>query len=361
MDVNRDAVTLTLEDARSFGAALVRAQGAPEDIAQDVAEHLVESDRVGYTSHGLSILASYRKAREAGLLDPQARAERVNDRGTLLAFEGHHGYGQHVGRDVFKQGIARTRERGQCILTLRNSHHLGRMGHYGEMCAHAGFVLLAFTNVIDRAPTVAPFGGARARMTTNPLCFAGPLPDGRPPLIVDMATSTIAVNKARVLSAQGAEAPPGALIDAEGRATNDPGALFTDPPGALLPFGGHKGYALGLVAELLAGVLSGGGTIQPERPRRGAATNNLFALILDPQVDFQSDWRTHEVGAFIDYLLDTPPQPGVDRVQYPGEYEAGNRAKHATHLTFDAAIWQGLSTLAHDLSVALPAHRAGQA
>ena len=75
------------------------------------------------------------------------------------------------------------------------------MGHY-EMVAAQGLILLAFTNVINRAPTVAPFGGAQACMTTNPLCFAGPLPGGRPPFIVDMATSSIAVNKARVLAAR---------------------------------------------------------------------------------------------------------------------------------------------------------------
>ena len=174
------------------------------------------------------------------------------------------------------------------------------------MVAAQGLILLAFTNVINRAPTVAPFGGAQACMTTNPLCFAGPLPGGRPPFIVDMATSSIAVNKARVLAAKGEQAPPGSLIDAQGNPTTDPNALFADPPGALLPFGGHKGYAMGLVAELLAGVLSGGGTIQPEHPRNGVATNNMFAILLNPQVDFNTDWRSLEVGAFIDYLHASP-------------------------------------------------------
>ena len=274
----------------------------------------------------------------------------------MLAYDGHNGLGQYVGKVVIEQAIERTQAHGQCILTLRRSHHLGRMGHYGEMVAAKGLILLAFTNVINRAPTVAPFGGARACLTTNPLCFAGPLPGGRPPFIVDMATSSIAVNKARVLAAKGEQAPPGSLIDAQGNPTTDPGALFADPPGALLPFGGHKGYAMGLVAELLAGVLSGGGTIQPEHPRNGVATNNMFALLLDPQVDFNTDWRSMEVGAFIDYLHACPPQPGVDGVQYPGEYEARNRELNADSLEFAPPIWEGLKKLAADLGVpeALP-------
>lgn len=345
---------LRIEDATAYGAALLIAQGVPEDIAANVAEHLVESDRVGYTSHGLSILPNYRKVLEKGLADGAARPTLLYDNGPMLAFEGNHGLGQHVGKVVMQQALQRTREHGQCIVTLRNSHHLGRMGFYGEMAAHDGFILLAFTNVINRAPTVAPYGGAQACMTTNPLCFAGPLPDGRPPFLVDMATSSIAVNKARVLAANGEEAPPGSLIDAQGNPTTDPNALFADPPGALLPFGGHKGYAMGLVAELLAGVLSGGGTIQPARPREGAAMNNMFALLLDARVGFQADWRIQEVSAFIDYLQACKPQPGVDAVQYPGEYEANNRARNLHHIAFAPAIWAGLATLGADLDVPAP-------
>ena len=206
--------------------------------------------------------------------------------------------------------------------------------------------------MINRAPTVAPFGGAQACMTTNPLCFAGPLPGGRPPFIVDMATSSIAVNKARVLAAKGGNSAAGIADRRPRQPHHRSERAVRRSSGALLPFGGHKGYAMGLVAELLAGVLSGGGTIQPEHPRNGVATNNMFAILLNPQVDFNTDWRSLEVGAFIDYLHACPPQPGVDRVQYPGEYEAANRALNADSLTFDARIWDGMKQLATDLGVA---------
>lgn len=345
---------LAIPQAIEFGKHLLIAQGVPEDIAFDVAEHLVSSDQVGYTSHGLSILPTYQRVLSEGFVQADARPELINDRGAMLGFDGHKGFGQHVGKVVMQQAIERTREHGQCIVTLRHSHHLGRMGYYGEMVAGSNLILLAFTNVINRVPTVAPFGGAQARMTTNPLCFAGPLPDGRPPFLVDMATSSIAMNKARVLATKGQQAEPGALIDAQGHPTTDPNALFTDPPGALLPFGAHKGYALGLVAELLAGVLSGGGTIQPENPRRGAAMNNMFAILLDPQVDFNVDWRSQEVGAYIDYLHSCPPQPGVDGVQYPGEYEAKNRAANGEFIEFDDSIWKTMADLADKLGVAQP-------
>ena len=166
---------ISLEQAREYGRRVLAAQGVPEDIARDVADHWW-SPTASATSHGLSILTNYRRVLADGLAQADGRPELVNDRGAMLAYDGHNGLGQHVGKVVIEKAIERTQQHGQCILTLRRSHHLGRMGHY-EMVAAQGLILLAFTNVINRAPTVAPFG-AQACMTTNPLCFAGPLPGG---------------------------------------------------------------------------------------------------------------------------------------------------------------------------------------
>ncbi|CAG9240220.1 L-lactate dehydrogenase [Paraburkholderia tropica] len=343
---------VAIADARRFAVDVLTHLSVPADIAADVADHLIESDRVGYASHGLSILPNYRRGLEAGLVVADGRPERVVDRGALIAYDGHTGFGQHVGKVVIDDAIARARDHGQCIVTLRHTHHLGRMGHFGEMVAEQGFVLLAFTNVVNRPPIVAPFGGREPRLTTNPLCFAGPLPGGRPPFVVDIATSAIAVNKARVLAENGLEAPPGSLIDADGQPTNDPHVLQADPPGALLPFGAHKGYALGLVAELLAGVLSGGGTIHPDNPRNGVAHNNMFALVLDPQVDFDATWRSQEVDSFLDYLLSCPPQDPAYPVQYPGQYEANNRARHQTTIDLPDSVRKPFNDLAAEFGIA---------
>jgi L-lactate dehydrogenase len=251
----------------------------PADIADDVAEHLVEADRSGYVSHGLSILPNYRRAIESGNVNPTGRAACVLDRDMLMVFDGNGGFGQHVGKTVMTRAIERVRQHGHCIVTLRKSHHLGRMGHYGEMVAHAGFVLLSFTNVINRPPVVAPFGGRVPRLTTNPLCFAGPMPNGRPPLVVDIATSAIAINKARVLAEKGEPAPENSIIDAEGNPTTDAGSCSTINRDRCCRLAPTRATGLGVVAELLAGVLSGGGTIQPDNPRGGVATNNLFAVL----------------------------------------------------------------------------------
>jgi len=345
---------ISIENARLLGTQVLTAQGVPGDIAADVAEHLVESDRCGYTSHGLSILPTYRQSMQAGHLHAEARATCIADRGGLLMYDGHGGFGQHVGKTVLQAGIERVKQTGHCILTIRRSHHLGRMGYYGEMAAAAGYVLLSFTNVINRPPVVAPFGGRVARLTTNPVCFAGPMPNGRPPLVADVATSAVAFNKARVAAAKGEPLPEGSIIDANGRPTTDASVMFADPPGAILPFGAHKGYALGLVAELLAGVLSGGGTVKPDAPRDGRPVNNMFAVLIDPGLEFGLAWEKTEVENFLTYLHDTPPAPGFSRVQYPGEYEAHNRTRNATHLELDPAIWNALAELAQSLGVEVP-------
>jgi len=347
---------ITVDALTGFVNGLLHAQQVPGDIAHDVAAHLVASDCAGYASHGVSILPGYARAMADGHLQPQARPGLLVDGGAFQAWHGHHAFGQHAGRVAVASGIAAARTHGHCILTLRDSHHLGRMGSYGEQAAQAGLIMLAFTNITGREPMVAPWGGAQARLTTNPLCFAVPLPGGRPPLILDMATSAIALNRARVMAANGETAPAGALVDAQGRPSTDPAVVFADPPGALMPFGAHKGYGLGVVTELVAGLLSGGGTIQPAHPRGGLATNNLLAVIIDPaRMGVDTGWQAAEAQAFIDYLLGCPPAPGGSEVQYPGEYEARNRARHGETVPLAASTWTSLEALAGTLGVAVPA------
>jgi len=138
-----------------------------------------------------------------------------------------------------------------------------------------------------------------------------------------------------------------------GHATTDPGVLFTDPPGALLPFGAHKGKALGLVAELLAGVLSGGGTIQPEHPQPGGLINNMFAVLFDPRAHGSEAAQARQNAAFIEYLLSCPPLKGGEAVQYPGEFDAANRARHGEHIELDEGLYDGPNDLAKTLGVSL--------
>lgn len=235
--------------------------------------------------------------------------------------------------------IERAQRQGACFLTLKNSYHLGRAGHYGEMAARAGLAYLSFINIVGRPPTVAPFGGADARLSTNPLCFASPIAPGRAPFLLDYATSGIAANKVRLMAASGEQVPPGMLIDGSGKPTQDAHALLGEPHGALLPFGGHKGYALGFLAEMLAGVLSGGGTIAPGHERDGGLRNNLFAILFDPEKFGDAAWQQSEGAAFADYVTACPAATPGQKVLIPGQPEAILQARSADVFEMTASAW----------------------
>lgn len=326
--------------AERLASLILVAHGTPPDIAEDVAAHLTLADRAGHSSHGLSILPAYLDAAGRGLLDPAGRPTIVNDAAPFVSFDGQRGFGQHIGKVAVAAAIEQARQHGCCLLTIRDSYHLGRAGHYGEMAASAGLVFLSFINVVGLPPMVAPFGGRAARLSTNPLCFASPVAPGRPMFLLDFATSGVAANKIRLMAAAGTAVPPGLLIDSDGHPTSDASALLADPPGALLPFGAHKGYALGFFAEMLAGVLSGGGTIAPRNPRDGGMRNNMFAIVLDPARFGEPAWQQAEAGAFADYVTSCPAAVPGDEVMVPGEPEAIDEGRSGLFLDMSDAAWQ---------------------
>ena len=350
---------VNVKDARKLAYDILLAKGIDETVAANVADHLIASDQAGYASHGLTILPNYVKALDQGTLKANAAPERFRNDGPLLGYDAHLGFGQHAAKVAFSDAINVAKKNGICALTLRYGHHIGRIGYYGEMACEAGMALLAFCNIIKRVPTVAPFGGIKAKLTTNPMCYAWPLPNGKAPFVLDLATGAIALNKARVLADRGEQAPSGSLIDATGNPTTDPNVLFQDPPGNLLTFGGHKGYGLGLAVELFAGILSGGGTIQDEHYGNGMAVNNVFAIVIDISKFVAKEWAEKETEAFFSYLKDCPTQNGKGSILYAGEVEGQNRMKYANEIVVDDKSWNTFSELTKQLNVSLPtAHAA---
>src|SRR6185436_17004182 len=143
-----------------------------------------------------------------------------------------------------------------------------------------GLISISFVNVISRA-RVAPYGGGDARFGTNPVCIAIPLP-GEPPFVLDMATSAVAQGKMRVAHNRRETVKPGLLIDDRGEPSEDPRYAVVPPLGAILPFGGYKGYGMALACELLGGALAGGGTWHYEESSKQRVLNGMFALLVDP-------------------------------------------------------------------------------
>jgi uncharacterized oxidoreductase len=335
-----------------FVASLLAAAGSAPAEAAEVARNLVEADVTGHASHGVTQVEVYLNSQRLGHLQPNRQAEIVRDEAPFLVVEGNLGYGQVVARQATELAIDRARQGGACILALRNAHHVGRVGAYGEMCAAAGLIAVYFVNVVSRA-LVAPHGGARPRLGTNPICVAVPGTPRHPPMVLDLATSAVAANKCRIAAAKGEEVGEGLLLDPEGRPSTDPAVMFRDPQGALLPVGGHKGYGLALACEILAGALAAGLPSLPANLRPGRVVNNALAFVLDPARVSGPEWETL-VDAVLDYVAETPPAPGFDRVRVPGEPEAERRRAHAAGVPLDPVTLSALTRLGaeHGLDVA---------
>ena len=334
------------------------AMGSSEAEAQTVAANLVMANLSGHDSHGVGMLPRYVEAVLEGGLKPNTSVKIKLDIGSMLSLDGQRGYGQVVGEQAMQLGLARARQHGSCIMTLANSHHLGRIGHFAEMAVAEGFVSLHFVNVLSR-PVVAPWGGADGRFGTNPCCIGVPL-KGREPFVLDFATSRVAQGKMRVAYNKGVQVAPGTLIDEHGHPTTEPGVVVVPQSnglfGALMTFGEYKGYGMAVACELLGGALTGSGTWhKPTDPAVRAVINGMLTILIDPaRLGTQEAFETEAV-AFIDWLQAGPVAPGFDAVQLAGEPErAARRQRKLDGITVDAQTWQEIVEAGRKVGVVLP-------
>ncbi len=311
----------------SFATTVLAMAGSSEYESALVADHLVEANLVGHDSHGIGMLPAYVNSLQIGALFPDVTLNLVLDQGSMMVFDGGRGYGQRLAKEAMDKAITRCGETGLVFMGLRNAHHMGRIGSYGEQSIAAGLLSLHFVNVVDHRPLVAPFRGTSARYSTNPICFAMPATTDSTAVLLDMATSKTALGKVRVAMNKGEQMSAGTLYDGAGQATTDPSVMFTEPYGAITSLGGYKGYGIALFCELLAGVLTGGGTIQPENLRAGGIINHMATILIDPRRLVDHQWMADEVAALVAYLKSASTENPQDPVLVAGEPERLVRAE----------------------------------
>jgi hydroxycarboxylate dehydrogenase B len=199
-------------------------------------------------------------------------------------------------------------------------------------------VSLHFVNVVA-PPVVAPHGGAAARFGTNPFTAGVPLP-GRPPLVLDFATSMIAQGKTRVAYNKGEAVPEGCLIDDQGRPTTDPRWSVVPPVGAILPFGLHKGSGMAVLCELLGGALAAGMAGHREDGSRRRVLNGMLTILIDPAALGDRAGFEREAASFAEAVLATPAREGFDGVRLAGDPERHCRAERMRHgVPVDPQTW----------------------
>jgi uncharacterized oxidoreductase len=330
--------------------AIVSAGGSEPREARMVAANLVAANLMGHDSHGVGMIPRYVDSLLEGGLSVNQHPKVQVDAGALLAVDGCQGYGQVIGAEATEMAIERARRHGSCILTIARSHHLGRIGAWGELAAAQGLISINFVNVISRA-IVAPYGGADARFGTNPVCIAIPLP-GEAPFVLDMATSAVAQGKVRVAHNKGEKVSPEWLIDNHGNPTGEARYGVVEPFGALRTFGLHKGYGLALACELLGGALSGGGTWHSEDRSKRRVWNGMLSILIDPARLGHGGLFEKEAEEFLISLRQSPVAPGFDKLRIAGDPERETRARRQKEgIAVDSTTWEEIRSAAAKLKM----------
>ena len=318
---------------------------APRE-ANAIARHLLDADLYGHPSHGCGLVPLYIANVIKGEVLPNQTLQRLSPKQGFLLFDGGNGFGQSLGVQLVEQVLAHSRDDGIAVFGLRNAHHLGRIGDYGERFAAADYASVMFVNTVSR-PIVAPFGGAEARMGTNPVCISVPRRNA-PPIVLDFATSAIAVGKCRVALEKGEPIPAGMAVNARGEPTTDPGVLYTSPQGALRPVGGYKGSGLNLMSELFAACI-GGLTMPQARPQSGSVINSLVGMCFRTA---QLPDALEHIESVVEYFLATRPAREDGPVKLPGapEREAGMQHR-AAGVSMARSTWAAIAELAREAGV----------
>ncbi len=341
-------VQLPTEQTRQWLFNLWRAAGSSEHEARLIADHLLGANLAGHDSHGVGMVAPYVRSLQANELQLNQKLSIITDTDTLLVVDGNRGIGQSMAYQTMQLAIERAKKHGVVIVGLKNTHHLGRVGHWAEQAIAAGLASIHFTNVVSR-PLVAPHGGSQSRFGTNPLTIGLPRRDA-PPILLDFATSAIAVGKVRVAYNRKAEAPAGTLIDHAGQPTTNPAVMYEEPLGALLTAAGHKGYALAMVCDLLGSALFGGVTPQPSRLRIPGLYNNMLAIVFDPARFGAGEHFEQEAKAFIDYVQSAKRIDADAPIEVPGDAERRFRMQRAQSLPVDTGTLKTMDDAARAIN-----------
>ncbi|MGH2819423.1 MAG: Ldh family oxidoreductase, partial [Actinomycetota bacterium] len=309
--------TIGHEELRSFCEDVLEAAGLSSEHASVVGGSLVEANLRGVDSHGVMRLPIYVQRMEMGLVNvrPELRVERTADATATL--DADDGPGQVATLEAMRVAVDLARRAGAGVVSIRNSTHFGAAAFFAMEACRADMIGIALTHA---GADVVPYGGRLARLGTNPIGIALPTEEW-PPLVLDMATSIVALGKVFVAAAEGRDIPPDWAVDEHGNPCTDPNRVR-----AVRPMAGPKGSGLALVIDALCALLAGAAF--------GVHIRRMYEDFSEPQrishlVLALDPARFVPVGEFKKRMVelarevkDTPPEDGFDEVRTPGEVEA---------------------------------------
>ena len=348
---------ITADNLETFVLHVLIALGTPDDLAVIVKDSLVGANLAGHDSHGVIRLPMYADAIHASVtkratgargeaLLPATRAIVIPAQAMLatVIVDCGWGWGPPAAHVACDQVIARAHQYGIGVTAVQHCNHIMRVGQYVEHIANAGLIGIVFCN---SGPGVTPFGGTGRVLGTNPIAIGVPRAGSAPPVFLDGSTSTVAEGKLRVALDKGISVPLGWIIDQQGRPTTQPADFYSG--GSILPLGGYKGYAFGVMVELIAGMLSGASAaFLPDY----AGGNGVVILALRPDAFVPMPTYLANVERACDALKSVRPEHPQGEVLLPGEPEQRSRADRTAHgIPMAEATVQSLITLARSLNV----------
>ena len=336
-----------------YAEALFVGAGMEPEKASVVAPVMVEADLMGHTTHGLQLVAPYLAALADASMTATGAPETLSDRGPVVVWDGKRLSGVWLTASAVDLAVERARQYGTCTVSIRRAHHIACLAAFLERATSQG-MMVTLTCSDPAVASVAPFGGTRAIYTPDPLAVG--IPTSGDPILIDISASITTNGLTNRLHKEGRVLDHDWLLDAAGNPSNDPGVLFTDPPGTILPVGGldhgHKGYGLALIVEALTQALSGHGRADP--PEGWGAS--VWVQVQDPTAFAGAGAFTRQSDHLADLCRTNPPRPGVAAVRLPGDGAmARKRAALDEGLELYPGILDGLAEWAAKLGVTPPA------
>jgi hydroxycarboxylate dehydrogenase B len=323
--------------------AILEAAGASKDEAAIVADHLVTSNLYGVDSHGVIRIVEYLQLIEKGEMKLGSPPEVVRNFKATANLDGRSGIGQLAAKKAMEIAIEKASEYGTGTVTIFNSGHIGRLGAYPVLAAQRDMVGIFY--VKGKGGDASPMGGRKALLGTSPMSYAIPVQDS-PPIFSDFATTVSAEGKIRVMKSKGLPLPEGWVLDSKGKPSRDPDDFYKRG-GSLALFGGHKGYALNLFLEGVAGALSGAGVLD-EIPSANAAIAQAI------NIEFFTDLAKFKKNMkhLVDEIRSSLPAEGSSEVLLPGDIEYREMTKRKEKgIDIDDAAWQDIIDVAEKLHV----------
>jgi LDH2 family malate/lactate/ureidoglycolate dehydrogenase len=323
-----DRIRLSVAEAREHSERALRGIGYAAEEARIIADHAIDAALCGYEYSGLAKILNIPEHRRFKRPRYPMKVLRETEISTL--YDGGNNVGMLVMYHAARAAIDKASACGIAVVGVTNSWMSGRSAYYMEMIAKADLVGM---HTAASARSVAPLGGTRPALGTNPIAFG--MPSSRGPVVLDMGTSAFMGTDLAYRERVGQLLPEGVAVDAEGRPTRDPAMARL---GALLPFGGYKGFGLAFIVQAL-GVLAGS-ALDPEKD------DGYLFIVLKPDLLIDPDGFKQQLSALIDRIKATPRQPGFDEIRIPGERAFRNR-EHALRdgIEIDRVVYEALKSL----------------